>query len=275
MGFLGIGGSDRKTDYSNIAKDAGNLRTEIAGFRDVTRDQRNKIAGFRGGIQDFRNYRLGPQAEKLENLRTAARPNMDKLASTYTGMIDDPSKRGYDEATLQGMRGRALDVGTGTRTAFMDDQSQEIAAQGLGNTGAGLRGLAKFDLGHDKNQRAAMRDIDIAGAEAGRSDLRMALEGLNAVQGTEDKYQLGNLGLQNDQNKTELSSFDTEGRSYDLDQATLGSELGSYNSQIGTYDAEQNALAGKYQPGFWGKFGSAFAGAAGKFLGGGNISMSR
>jgi len=106
LGFLGIsfGGGQRKREAERTAGEARTLRGEIGGFRG-----------------------------QLEGVRTTPRPDVDLLRSTYSGMISDPTKRGFSPEARTGMFARQAEVGAGARTGALQNIQRQAAAGGMTN----------------------------------------------------------------------------------------------------------------------------------------------
>jgi hypothetical protein len=227
-------GGDRKKSALKQATTASTMRDQMG--KDYA-NQRGELAGFRGTIS---------------GARTAPRPDVEKLRSSFSGMIDDPSKRGWSADTINKMHTRSADIGTGQKTSFMRNIGKNIAARGMGNTGAGIRSLQEFDEGQDARSRTAAREVDIGAAEAGRSDLWNAMSGLSDVQRGEDAFQGNMLGM--------------EGNTLNAIGDTYGDQA---QGQLATFAPEANAYETAYKPGFWGNLGSSLASSLGQSIGSG------
>ena len=88
----------------------------------------------------------------------------------FKGMTLDPSRQGYSPNDVNTMRGAATGALAGARRSTLQDVNRNIASQGMGRTGMGMR--AAMNLGRDyaSQQRQANNYIDIKNAEAKRSD---------------------------------------------------------------------------------------------------------
>lgn len=160
LGFLGIGGGERKRMQKRQASEA-------------------------------RGLRMG-----LESYRTTPRPDVDLARREYRGLIEDPTKRGFSEGTVGKMFGRQADVATGQRSSFSNMLRRNLAGRGMGNTGAGLRAQMQFRESQDTGLRSAMRDIDLENENLKRQEYFGALSALPQIQSMEDEFNLRNFGTQ-------------------------------------------------------------------------------
>jgi hypothetical protein len=77
------------------------------------------------------------------------------------------------------MFGRQADALSGAKTSGMKDLSRFTAAQGIGNTGTLMRNVMEMNRKNGIGLREAGRDVEMADAEAKRSDLWNAFQGWN------------------------------------------------------------------------------------------------
>lgn len=274
-------------------QDNAALYNLIQGYQDAIEGRRGEFQGGRESIKSF--------MQQLEALRTGARPDTEaarsilgqapgelskasssidlgegdtsQLRSLFSGMISDPSKRGYDDATVAKMYGKAADVATGAKTNLVQNLNKNAAASGMGSTGAVMRNVMTANEGLSGQLLSAQRDVDLANAEAQRADLWNAAAGLgqtsaasnasaaargqvaqgmqstaqtyNQIQGQEDQANQANLALQ------------SQGFNQILGQQEAETNLQGLRSSL--YDPMQTAVAQKNKPGFWGTLKSGIA----------------
>jgi hypothetical protein len=190
---------------------------------------------------DFQSKVIDPFRQGMEADRTSATGDIGTLRSFMTGVMSDPSKRGYDEGTLQGMRSRAMDTIAGARRAQMAQLSKQVAAAGMGNTGIGIRATQDYGRDAARQMREAMRDIDISQGEASREDLWKGAQGLQNVQGMDlanRGQQLQSMGLSQNAMDQYLKSIMGEGQFYS-------------DFMLPSYGQQGSLLAEKAKPGFW------------------------
>jgi hypothetical protein len=162
------------------------------------------------------------------------------FTSRMRGIATDESKQGYSSDTVNAMRAAQTGALAGARRSTMQDVNRNIAASGMGNTGMGIRQAANMGRDFAAQQRTANRDVDLAQAEAKRSD------------------------------KWQATGAETQG--YGLGMNALAGEQGVYQGVGDIYSKQQSALddAAKLK-GFWGTFGSSFANSLGSGLGTGLV----
>jgi len=243
MGFLGIGGSDRKSAYRRVSDAAAGIRTDLGNYRP-------QYGSIRGGIQAYQTDRNNT-AESYPTIR-----------SGWTNEINEPFrpdqtyKEGYDPATVQAMRTSQSDIVAGGRTRASNEINRQAAAQGMQNTGAAMRSVMAMEPTWTAKSQAGRRTADLDAAEAARLDYqknqdRIASDYWNGRQARQQ-------GLQG------LDTFEQGREAFNRNSfrdqlQALNDETGTYNMDIATLNPEMKAYEGMYQPGFWGKLGSSFA----------------
>jgi hypothetical protein len=260
--------SEQKNQYNNllaqmknaqqgIANQGGditNYKQMISGYYDLLRNQGSTNPG--SGDYSAARTALGDSANDTELSR-----------QMYTKMLTDPSARGYDPATVNSMYGRQADALSGARTGFQKNMGSTLAAQGMTGTGAAMRGLMNYDKDYAANLRGAGRDVELANAEAKRSDLwnagqgmlntgqamRDTSQGYQNLQNLQNQYQLSNMGLQS-------GALGQQGNALQLQQG-LNSQYASYFPMMG------QAIQGANQPGGWSDLFKSFMGGFGSSAG--------
>jgi len=209
---------------------ANKYQKEQTGYRE------RMMSALEPKFKEYTNRFLNP-------MQDASRWTMDRARE----MIADPLKRGYDAATKGLMFGRQADALTGARTTAMKNYGNLASAQGMGKTGQAARWMKDYDTDYTANLRGAGRDVELADAEAKRSDLWNAYN--LAGQG------FGQLGQTA---QTGLGAYGAEQGLY-----TGASDMAARQAQLNL--AQQQAD----QQGFWGSFKSALGSGLGNWFGGG------
>ena len=241
--------------------DATSLYNLIQGYQGSIEGRRGDFQGQRKAISDYYDW-IRSEYENPNSRRDTeeARGNLSAASTLYNRMLTDPSARGYDQSTVNSMFGRQADALSGARGAFQKSAGQQLAAQGLSNTGAGMRALMNYDTGYGANMRSAARDVELANAEAKRSDLWNAGQGAERVasgwgdiQGREDAWKNANAQLR--------------AQALGMNQSALGGETDLQALASGQYGQMAGQLQQKNRPGFWGNLGSSLAQGFGSGLG--------
>ncbi len=181
MGFLGIGGGQRKKEAEKTQAAARGLREDIGRFR-----------------------------TGMETYRTAPRPDVDLLRSQYRGMVEDPSRRGFSPETVSAMYARSAEPLVGARQSMANKLRQAYNAQGMGATGGYQRALMETQPAYEGQLRGAQRDIDLRNEELKRSELWQALQGVAGTQEMEDAFNRAMYGLEAGTYGEELGTFGPE-----------------------------------------------------------------
>jgi hypothetical protein len=202
----------------------------VKGLRDA------KINMEKSMYKQFGNYQTGT----VKPMRGYATNLLNKTG----GMMNDPSKLGYSPETKGLMFGRQADALSGARATFGKENNRQVAAQGLSNTGQAMRNQMQYDTGYASNLRAAGRDVELADAEAKRSDTWNAINAYGNAIGT-----YGDVG------KMQL--------------AGMGAEQDYWNSDVNAGQAYVNASLGEENAnnaGFWGSFKRSAGAGLGKTI---------
>lgn len=127
-------------------------------------------------------FGIGGNQRKREAERTmkdvrGLRGSFSDLAGRYKTMSSDPSKLGLSPAIRSAMLSRQGEmIGAQQQRAGMD-VNRRLAAQGMSNTGAGIRATMAMAPQFAGMQREAGRDIDIANEQMQREELFRSLQG--------------------------------------------------------------------------------------------------
>lgn len=224
--------------------------------------------------------------------------NWEQAKGVYSGMISDPSKRGYDDQTMRGMMARAVESGMAGRANMARNMRKLSASSGVGGTGAAMRNMMNAEEMFNSQNLAAQRDIGIAQGEAKRSDLHSALQGSTNIATLEDAARRGGLGMIGSAitstQAARQAGLQGAGQAIEGGQAARAQNLsleGQANESMGNTIAQimqsrnqdianaQTMLSGNSSllnasqlgrtPGFWSNLASSFAGGLGAGLGGG------
>jgi hypothetical protein len=103
------------------------------------------------------------------------------LRGTYMGMAADPTKLGLSPAIRSAMLARQGELISGQQQRAGMDINRRLAAQGMSNTGAGLRAMMAMAPQYAGMQRESARDIDIANEQMAREELFRSLQGAQAT----------------------------------------------------------------------------------------------
>jgi hypothetical protein len=95
----------------------------------------------------------------------------------FRGMMDDPSMLGYSPDGMNAMRATAMGSLTGARKSTMQDVNRQIAAQGMGNTGMGIRSAERVGRDFMNQSRMLSNDVTLADEEARKRDFWQAAQG--------------------------------------------------------------------------------------------------
>jgi hypothetical protein len=235
----------RKSSYLDVAKSAQETARGIGGYREEL-----------GG---FRRQHLEPMRYRMEEMRTAPRPDIETARGAYKKIIESPEARGFSPETVRSMYGAATEAGAGARGSYLRDIGKSLAASGMGHTGAGLRMQKAYDEGFEARNRASMRDIQIENEKMKRGEYMRAVEQMPALQEMENRWNLQNMAQQAGMLGMEAENWQDIGRTYPMELQALSPQMQAYEQA--------------YRPGFWGQLGSSFAqglgsGAAGFLTGG-------
>lgn len=250
--------NQRKADYQQTRNDARAVRGRTAALRP-------QYGSIRSGVQA---YQTGQNNDNDSNTR---------IREGWKGIIDNPMRgpqtyrEGYAPGEINQMKTGASDIVTAGRDRAARGINRQVAAQGMGNTGAGLRSVMSMEPGWTSKGIAARRDVDLDAAEAKRSDYWKGVDYNNQDywKGQENQ-QRGLQGLDVFERGREgfnLDAFKTQG-------GLLNDEADLERIDLASFNPEMNATEGMYQPGFWGKLGGSFANSLGSGLGSGLASYA-
>lgn len=231
-----------KQSLKNVAGDLGTLsdqyRTMVSPYEET-----------RGWMQKFRNDQLQPQFADVKNWRTSESPDTAAARGVYSGMISDPTKRGFDPETRKRMLGTQLDVLSGGRASERNQVRRAIAAGGMGATGAGIRAAMQSGERYAGGGRAAARDVELAQGQAEREDLWNATRGMMDIAAEERAKQTTGFGL-------EQANLGAQQNLYNQELAALAGQQGVYQGAGNILANKIPALGGAGNAGFWGNFSS-------------------
>jgi hypothetical protein len=211
---------------------------------------------------------FGTQLSGATSALDLAQGDTEKQRDFYSGMMDDESKRGYDQATVDKMYGKLSDVATGGARTLQQSLGKQAAAQGMGSTGAVMRNMMTANEGLSGQLLGAQRDVDLANATAKREDLWNAAQGLGATTGQEQATASGRLNVGSGYGalaagRSSLGAgYGDVAKGFTDIQAGRNATAAGYGGlqsltdqanqsnlelQSRTYDQNQNALAGETQ----------------------------
>lgn len=138
---------------------------------------------------------------------TMARPPQNQWAGYsdyFKNMMSDPSMLGYSPEVLNAMRGVSTGAITGAKRSAIADVDRQVAAQGMGNTGMGIRMAGNLGNQAMVQQREANRDIDLENAEAQKRDFWQASQGWG--QGIQGQQQAQTADATTDLNRQQVGN---------------------------------------------------------------------
>ena len=257
-------------------QDFGQLNTDITNWRSKLDSMRPEYGAQRGALTDWRTNRLQPVTDQagaytqsIKDWRTADRPDFNLVSQNYRDMITDPSKRGFSDATTGKMFSRQADVLGGAKSQYENNVRRNIAATGMGSTGAGIRALQSYEPGFQSSLRSSMRDIDLENENLKRSELFKSMEGLQGQQAYMDELQKSGLGLEGQGIGLQGQFLDRENATFDQYLKNLMGETSVVEGEGQNFDVQESALEQKNKPGFWSSLlKGALNSAIGGFTGG-------
>ena len=99
------------------------------------------------------------------------------MMDTNYSMMTDPTKQGFSPEVQNQMFGKQADALTAARTSFGKENTRQVSAQGLGNTGQAMRNVMQYDSENAGKMREASRDTSLANAQQQKSDYWNAMQG--------------------------------------------------------------------------------------------------
>jgi len=117
------------------------------------------------------------QAEKTISDIRGTRSSFQDLAGRYKTMSSDPTKLGLSPAIRSAMLARQGELISGQQQRAGMDVNRRLAAQGMTNTGAGIRATMAMAPQFAGMQREGARDIDIANEQMKREELFKSMQG--------------------------------------------------------------------------------------------------
>lgn len=118
-----------------------------------------------------------------------------KPRGVYEGQVDDPSKRGFDAGTLQGMYSRGAEQALAGQNNSARQIAKLTASSGVGGTGSQFKNLQQAQEAASQAQLGNARDVGIAQGTAQREDLANALQGLTQIGSLTDTGQARYKGI--------------------------------------------------------------------------------
>jgi len=331
-------GNKNKQDMDKTANQVQQTRSNMEQFRPEYAKQRTDLEGFREKISDWGNApredtdnarkafgqagnTLGAYNTALESYGGALKGASGDLSTgrdalgrstgdvgvqrgVYQEMIDDPSKRGYGQDTVNKMYGKLAGTAQGAATDLSRNLNKASAALGVGNTGASMRNVMTGNERLSSDLLGATRDVDLEQAKASREDLWAATKGMGDTGAAERDISTGYANLsagerevgsgygqigegygniskaqqdigtgydsiQGLEDRFNAGVIGAQGQTYDQTQAALQGENDLFGTQVQSYNPQTEAYKQKGRPGFWGDFGNSFATSFGRNLGGG------
>lgn len=305
-------------EYRGVAGDIGNVRGNLwenfrGKYSDLQQRMRAAQDAARGWTSNVANIRMQDRPNMQEASDQLARGSESLAAGTdalgrsiadtaaarqrYQEMMNDPSKRGYGDDTLNKMYGKQADIATASKGNLQRDLNKAAAAGGMGGTGAAMRNAMTANERLSSDLLGSRRDIDIANAEASREDLNRATSGMLDVGQAERGIQTGqsqiasgrqgiSSGFQNMQSLEDAwqrGMLGLEGQGMGLEQSALGLEnqglSGENQFYAGTimpsFEDQLKAYQLANQKGFWGNLGNSIASNLGSWFGPGGYSAIR
>jgi hypothetical protein len=200
---------------------AGNIATEGGAQRNAWDQNLAKV----GDVANKQNQSWADFLSGVQPAKDQATENYAKPKSYYESQLEDPSKRGFDPTTLQGMYARGAEQAQAGQANSARQIAKLTAASGTGGTGAAFKNLQQAQSTAQQQQLSNARDVGIAQGTAQREDLASALQGLTGI------------GTASNADQAKLMGIDLSGRQAQTEgeRANLGLEqagIGQSNADV-------------------------------------------